>query len=115
MREMLHRISDRIAMFPQTLGLDPFVQDLQCVRSECLTHYCTLIDGDAVSGFYFCGKPYDVPIGKTNTTVAGSAADRIGVIGPVNSNTLFVECNPHYANTISPAGCRNSTRLNSSH
>src|SRR6266536_3774878 len=37
--EMLHRISDRIAMFPQTFGLDPFVQDLQCARSERFTHH----------------------------------------------------------------------------
>jgi hypothetical protein len=26
-REMAHRIGDRIAVFPQTLGLDPFVQN----------------------------------------------------------------------------------------
>jgi hypothetical protein len=38
LREMLHRISDRIAMFPQTLGLDPFVQDFQRARSEGFTH-----------------------------------------------------------------------------
>jgi hypothetical protein len=36
LREMLHRISDRIAMFPQTFGLDPFVKDIQCARSERL-------------------------------------------------------------------------------
>jgi hypothetical protein len=28
LREMLHRIGDRIAMFSQTFGLDPFVQDV---------------------------------------------------------------------------------------
>ena len=59
---------------------------------------------NAVAAFYFRGETDDVPIGKTNTTVAGSAADRIGVVGPVNTNTLFVKRNPHYAHGISRAG-----------
>src|SRR5437016_5998212 len=56
---------------------------------------------NAVAVFYFRDDTHDVAIGKTNTTVAGRAADRIGLIGSMDTDTLFVECNPHYTNRIS--------------
>ncbi len=56
---------------------------------------------NAVAAFYFRGETHDVPIGKTNTTVAGRAADRIGLMGSMDTDTLFVECNPDYTNRIS--------------
>src|SRR6266487_994387 len=62
-----------------------------------------LMNRNAVAAFYFRDETDDVPIGKTNTTVAGRAADRVRVIGPVNTNTLFVYRNPHYAHGISRA------------
>src|SRR5207247_7343216 len=60
-----------------------------------------LMNRNAVAAFYFRGETHDVPIGKPNTTVTSSVADRIGLIGPVNTDTFFVECNPHYADRIS--------------
>ena len=38
LREMLHRISDRIAVFPQAFGLDPVVQDSLGASGERFTH-----------------------------------------------------------------------------
>jgi hypothetical protein len=36
--EMLHRIGDRIAVFPQTFGLDPVVQNSVGASGERFTH-----------------------------------------------------------------------------
>jgi hypothetical protein len=38
LREMLHRIGDRIAVFPQAFGLHPVVQDSLSARRERFTH-----------------------------------------------------------------------------
>jgi hypothetical protein len=38
LREMLHRISDCIAVFPQTFGLDPVVQNRVGASGERFTH-----------------------------------------------------------------------------
>ena len=76
--------------------------------NPCANGYATpLMNRNAVAAFYFRGETYHVPVGKTNATMAGRVADRIGLIGPVNGNTLFVECNPDYANRfLGPGGSR---------
>jgi hypothetical protein len=38
LREMFHRISDRIAMFAKALRLDPVVQNGLCASSERFAH-----------------------------------------------------------------------------
>ncbi|MFL6553594.1 MAG: hypothetical protein ACJ8LV_09540 [Chthoniobacterales bacterium] len=38
LREMFHRIGDRIAVFAQTFGLDPVVQGSLGARGERFTH-----------------------------------------------------------------------------
>src|SRR6266480_2594535 len=60
-----------------------------------------LMNRNAVAAFYFRGETHDIPIGKTNAAMTCRTADRIRFVRSMNTDTLFVECNPHYTNRIS--------------
>ena len=59
---------------------------------------------DVVAWLYFCREPDDVPVGKTNTAMAGGVANRIGTVGAMNPDSFSVECDPHHPNWIARTG-----------
>src|SRR5438034_6405577 len=61
------------------------------------------MNGDVVARFNFCSKSHHIPIRQTNATVACGVANRTRIVGAVNANAFFVECNPHDADWISRA------------
>src|SRR5881275_2135579 len=59
---------------------------------------------DSVATFYFCRKTNNVPVGKANTTVARGAADGIGIVCPVDTDSLLVKRNPYHSDRIIRTG-----------
>src|SRR5947207_6796109 len=58
----------------------------------------------SVPTFYFCRKTTIVPVGKAITTVALGAADGIGIVCPVDTDSLLVKRDPYHSDRIIRTG-----------
>src|SRR6266516_6263004 len=63
-----------------------------------------LVNGDGVAAFYFCRETDDIPISEANAAMTRGVANRIGILGAVDANSFFIECDPHYADRIVRTG-----------
>src|SRR5258707_24107 len=55
---------------------------------------------DRVATFYFCRETDNVPVGKANTAMARSPANRVRIVSAVDADSFFIKRDPHYTDRI---------------